>query len=479
MNRVHRIGHESTLKLLLEFSIPAIIAISVQSTYSIIDRIFIGNGAGTDAISGITVCFPVIALFMAFGMLIGIGGASLYSIKTGEGRKDDCIKILHNTVILLALISTVMSCITWLFLKEILIFSGASGGALLYAEKYLGILLIAFPFQTTGFGMNNFIRSEGRPGLAMATMIIGAAVNTALTPLFIFSFNMGIEGAALSTVIAQLISFLWVMHYFIYGESITGIRPCNLRISREFTLRTLSMGCGPFTMQIGSCITASVYNHQLMNYGDELTVSIYGILHSITVFILIPALGISQGAQPLIGYNSGRGDTFRAAKILKESIAASALIITAIFIPVVAMPGEIISIFNTSDTLLASEGGGALRISLALLPLSVLQICSAGYFLASGEVKKSILLTMSRQILFLLPAVIILPVLSGVKGIWIAAPFSDLCSFILTAALLIKKSYNQKISPPAHPHLQPYNKLFRQNKMNFPACNSVTDSQTF
>jgi putative MATE family efflux protein len=415
MNRIYRIGHESTLKLLLEFSFPAIVALSVQSAYSIMDRIFIGNGAGTEAISGITVCLPVIALFMAFGMFIGIGGASLYSLKTGEGRKDECIMILHNTFILLALTSIVLSLITGIFLEEILSFTGASGGTLAYSKKYLGILLFAFPFQTTGFGMNNFIRSEGRPRLAMGTMIIGALLNIILTPLFIFGFNSGIEGAAVSTVIAQIISFLWVMHYFISGESITGLQARNLRISSRITLRSASIGFGPFIMQIGSFIISSVYNHQLFTYGNELSVSIYGIIHCVTIFILIPVLGISQGAQPLMGYNTGKGDTFRTAKILKESIAASALIISSLFIPVMLIPEGIISIFNPSDVLLAYDGGYAMRISLALLPLAILQICTTGYFTAIGEGKKSAMLTLSRHIFFLLPAVIILPLFLGVK----------------------------------------------------------------
>ncbi len=445
MNRVHRIGHEPTPKLLAEFSLPAVIAILVQSSYSIIDRIFIGNGAGTEAISGITVCFPVIAIFMAFSMLIGIGGATLYSIKAGEGGKDECIKILHNTFILLALISAVLSITTAVFLREILALSGGSGAALLHGEKYLGILLIGLPFQTTGFGMNNFIRSEGRPGIAMSTMITGAVINTILTPLFIFRLGMGIEGAAISTVIAQSVSFLRVMRYFISGGSITGLRLCKLKMSAGLTLCTVYTGSGPFIMQIGACITASFYNHQLMAYGDELSVSIYGIIHCITVFILIPAIGISRGAQPLMGYNSGKGDTARTEKILKESITTSVLIITAGFIPVMAMPGSIISIFNSADNLLVIEGSEAMRISLALLPLSVLHICASGYFLAIGEAKKSALLTFARQILFLVPAVILLPSVYGIKGIWLAAPVSDFCSFIFSLYLLFKKPFEQKI----------------------------------
>jgi len=450
MNRVHRIGHEPVPKLLAEFSLPAIAAILVQSSYSIIDRVFIGNGAGTEAISGVTVCFPVIALFMASGMLIGIGGASLYSIKTGERRKVECIMILHNTFILLALISAALSITAAIYLKEILTFSGASGAALLYAEKYLGILLIGLPLQATGFGMNNFIRSEGRPGIAMTTMITGALINIILTPLFIFGFGMGIEGAAAGTVIAQSVSFLRVMRYFISGGSLTGLRLCRLKLSADITRRTIHAGSGPFAMQMGSFITASVYNHQLLKYGDELTVSIYGIIHCITVFILIPALGISQGAQPLMGYNSGKGDSIRTAEILKGSITCSSLIVTAGFIPVMAAPGSIISIFNPADYILAVKGGEAMRMSLALLPLSVLHISVSGYFLSTGEAKKSAFLTLARQIIFLLPALIILPSIFGVYGIWLAAPVSDLCSFILAVYLLLMHSHEKKRSAFFH-----------------------------
>jgi len=439
MNRVHRIGSESTSKLLIEFSLPAIVAMLVQSTYSIIDRIFIGNGAGTAAISGITLCLPVIAIFMAFGMLIGIGGASLYSLCLGEGENSGYRKIPGNTFTLLLIISLFLSLVTSLSLNEILIFFGAKGESLIYASQYLKILLIGLPLQTVGYGMNNFIRAKGRPGMAMATMLIGSISNIILAPLFIFTLHMGIKGAAVSTVSAQLISCLWVLSFFRSGKSI--IKPGSpiLILSIKTSMKTAVMGLGPFIMQIGTCVVAAVYNHQLMIYGNGPAVAVYGIMHCIMVFLLMPVLGISQGAQPLIGYNYGAGRILRVRGLLFKSVTASAFILLCGFIIVFSSPGFFISIFNPADMELRSAGIHALNIFISMVPLAALQICASGYFLAAGKPKQAVLLTVSRQIIFLLPMIMILPRFYGVDGIWMAAPVSDMAAFLLTLFILFRE----------------------------------------
>ncbi len=436
MNRVNRIGSESTSRLLAEFSIPAIVAMVVQSSYSIIDRIFIGNGAGTTAISGITVCFPVMAIFMAFGMLIGIGGASCYSIKLGEGRMNEFRKIPGNTFILLLLTSVTLSLITGLYLEDVLRIFGASGKTLDYASSYMCILLFGLPFQMTGFGMNNFIRAEGRPWTAMATMLIGSAVNIALAPLLIFRFRLGIEGAALSTVIAQVISCIWVLGSIQPGKNMTGLSMKGVELSVKTTKMITANGLGPFTMQIGACIVASVYNHQLMSYGGWLSLSIYGIIHSISVFLLMPVIGISQGAQPLIGYNFGAGRDSRARNILFKSVAASTVLLVSGFFIITLIPDFFIGIFNPADSELRGAGIHALHLFLSMIPLAAMQICSSGFFIATGNPKRSVLLTLSRQIIFLLPLLLVLPRFFGLDGIWLAAPVSDLAAFILTASVL-------------------------------------------
>lgn len=448
MNRVNRIGSESTSRLLAEFSIPAIVAMVVQSTYSIIDRIFIGNGAGTTAISGITVCFPVIAIFMAFGMLIGIGGASCYSIKLGEGRMNEFRKIPGNTFILLLLTSVIISLVIGLYLDSVLRMFGASGKTLDYASRYLRILLFGLPFQMTGYGMNNFIRADGRPWIAMATMLIGSAVNIALAPLLIFRFGLGIEGAALSTVIAQAVSCIWVMASIIPGKSTASLSLEGTGLSIKTTKMITANGLGPFTMQIGACIVASVYNHQLMSYGGWLSLSIYGIIHSISVFLLMPVIGISQGAQPLIGYNFGAGREWRAKNILFKSVTASTVILVCGFLVITFVPGFLIGIFNPADSELKGAGIHALHIFLSMIPLAALQICSSGFFIATGNPKRSVLLTLSRQIIFLLPLLLVLPRFFGLDGIWLAAPASDFAAFILTASVLfcdMKKTVSKPV----------------------------------
>jgi putative MATE family efflux protein len=443
MNNVHRLGYVSPKKLIAEFSLPAIVGMLVQSSYSIIDRIFIGNGAGTMAISGITVCYPIIAVFIAFGMLIGIGGSTLYSIKCGEEKKDECIKIIRNTFLLLAATSVILSLFTGFFLEEILSLFGASGASLQYAKRYLGILLFAIPFQTIGYGMNNLIRSDGRPRMAMATMLIGTVINLILAPILIFVFDAGIKGAAISTVIAQVASCIWVMNYFISTENMRKFHLRNMRISGEITRLTFSIGLGPFFMQIGSCLVAAVYNHQLMNYGNELTLSVYGILHSITVFLLMPVIGISQGSQPIIGYNYGAGNRERVRHIFFNSAKSAFIVLLCGFCAVMAAPGVFVGIFNPSDPELKAAGIHALRVFSFLLPLASLQICTGSYFLATGRSWLSILLTLSRQVFLLLPMLIILPGFYGINGIWMAAPVSDLAAFLITTLILFKEMRKQ------------------------------------
>ncbi len=412
----------------------------VQAMYTIIDRIYVGHGSGTLAISGITVCFPVMAVFMAFGMLFGMGGASLFSIRLGEGKEEEAARIAGNTFILLVMVSLSLCVLAGLFLEPILRAFGASRGCFPFASAYLGVMLFGIPLQAVGFGMNNFIRALGRPLPAMVTMVIGAVLNAALAPAFIFGLGMGIRGAALGTVIAQGLSCAWVMRFFISPQCPFRLRRRNLRLRAHAVREILAIGLAPFFLQTGTGVAACVLNHQLLRYGGDTAVSAFGIIHGITVLVLMPVIGISQGAQPVMGYNYGAGNFGRVRHTLFIAIAAATAVVTAGFCAAMAAPGMLIGFFNPSDIQLRETGSAALRIFLAMLPLTGFQVCVCGYFLAVGKPYRSILLTLSRQMIALLPCLLVLPRLYGLTGVWMAGPAADLFAFLLAAVFLFREN---------------------------------------
>lgn len=439
MNRLSRIGHESTSRLLAEFSLPAVIAMVAQSACGIIDRVYAGNGAGTMAISGITVSFPVIALFMALGMLAGIGGSSLYSIRMGQGRISESSEVIRGSLFLLLLVPPVLAVTVFIFMEPVLKLCGAGAGSMAYARQYLGIMLLALPVQAAGFGMNNFIRAEGRPGIAMVTVMIASAGGLVLTPVFIFVLHLGLRGAAFSYLCAQVSACLWVARYFISGRvrDGKGIKPVLPRIG--IIRDILRSGLGPFSIQVCAVAVASAYNHQLVRYGDSLSLSLFGILHCVSVFLLIPVLGINQGAQPLLGYNHGAGSERRVRNLLRETAGFSLALMLPGLLLVMLYPDFFISIFSHRDLLLARNGATALRIYTSLLPFAVLQICAATYFTSTGRPFHSVMLNCSRQVFFLLPLVVILPRFTGINGVWLAAPASDFAACMLSLFLLMKE----------------------------------------
>ena len=439
MDRAQRLASESTGRLLFEYSLPAIVGTVVQSLYNIIDRIFVGNGVGTLAITGITICFPIMAIFMAFGMLIGMGGSSLFSIRMGEGRRAEAERILGNTFVMLVLVSISICFITGFFLEPVLRAFGASPDSMPYAAGYMAIILFGVPMQAVGYGMNNFIRASGRPFMAMATMMIGSALNIILAPLFIFHFHLGIQGAAMATVIAQSVSCLWVMFFFFNDRNPIRLRMVNLKLSRSAVQGILSIGMAPFFMQLGACLVVTVFNHQLIRYGGDVAVSAYGIVHCITVFALMPVIGISQGAQPIMGFNYGAGNYRRVRSTLFQAIRMATVIVSFGFFFTMIAPDVLIHLFNPSDPLLGEIGSQALRIFLALLPLVGFQICASGYFQAVGKPGQSILLTLTRQIIVLLPGLILFPRFFGLQGIWLVGPVSDLSAMVLAAYFIIRE----------------------------------------
>lgn len=439
------LGEEPIGKLLVKFSLPAITGMIVNALYNIVDRIFIGKGVGELAIGGLFISSPISLIIMAFGMLIGIGGNTLVSIKLGQDRKEEAEKVTGNSFVLLILISLCISVFGLIFLKPLLNVFGASPSNYQYAYDYMKIILIGAPLQAIGFGMNNFIRGEGSPTIAMKTMLIGAISNTILDPIFIFWFNMGVEGAALATIISQGLSAIWVMRYFFGGKSMLNIKKEYLKLKLEIAKDIVLIGLGPFSMQIAGSMVTVLLNNSLKNYGGDLANSSMAVINSVAMMVMMPVFGINQGSQPIIGFNYGAQKYDRVKETLKYATIAATAITTMGFLLTQLFPAQLYQLFISKEgniTEILKIGIPGMRIYLAMFPIVGFQVVSSNYFQATGRPKHAMLLSLSRQVLVLIPALIILPKIYGLTGVWLAGPISDLIASIITAYFVIKSVKN-------------------------------------
>jgi putative MATE family efflux protein len=439
MDRSKQLGEEKVSKLLLKFSIPAIVGMLVNALYNVVDRIFIGNGVGPLGIAGITIGFPIMLVIMAFGMLIGIGANSLISIRLGEQKKEEAELILGNAVVLLVGAAMLISSIGLIFIEPLLRVFGASAAVLPYAKDYLSIILWGTAAQTLGFGMNNFIRAEGNPRIAMFTMLIGAILNTVLDPIFIFVFGWGIKGAAAATVLSQVVSAAWVLYHFLGGRSTLKVHVKNLKLHLKIVVKIVTLGAAPFLMQLAASVLNAIMNKSLTIYGGDIAVSGMGIVMSITMLILMPIFGINQGAQPIIGYNYGARKYDRVKKALKLAILAATTISSIGFIVTRVFPSQLVAMFNRTDESLLDFGTRAISVYLVFLPIIGFQIVSANYFQAVGKPKHASFLSLSRQVLILIPALLILPRFFGLDGLLMAGPTADMISSIVTGIFLYRE----------------------------------------
>jgi putative MATE family efflux protein len=444
MDRSAQLGNEKVGKLLLKFSVPAIVGMIVNALYNIIDTLFVGRGVGPLALSGTAVAFPIMIVLMAFGMLVGMGATALISIKIGEQKKEEAEAILGNALILNIIISLVLTILGLIFLKPILTSFGASSEVLSYAVDFTSIILLATVFGNTAFSMNSMIRAEGNPKIAMLTMIIGAVINTILNPIFIFVLHLGIKGSALATVISQIISATWVLSYFFSKKSLLKIRRKNLKLRWDIIKKIFAIGVSPFAMQIAASAITIVYNKSLAVYGGDLAIAAIGVITRIANLILMPIFGINQGAQPIIGFNFGAKKYDRVKEALKLAIYAATAVSVIGFLFVEFMPVKIISAF-TKDPELIKVGAYGLRVSLMMLPIIGFQIVSSNYFQSVGKAMHSMFLSLSRQVIVLLPMLIILPKFFKLHGVWAAGPTADFISSVITATFLfleVKKLNN-------------------------------------
>lgn len=436
--RTERLGEFPVGKLLLEFSIPAIIAMIANALYNVIDSIFVGRGVGSLALTAVTIAFPIMLILMAFSMLIGIGSTALISLKLGEQKHDEAEEILGTAFAASIAMGLGLSVIILLFLDPILRFLGATPDVFGYAKQFSIVIVAGAVFQFLSFGLNNIIRADGKPVISMVTMLFSAGVNSILNPLFIFVFHWGVIGSAMATVTTQIMISVFIFYHFTAGRSNLKLYRKNFRVRFDLLLKIASIGLSPFLLQVAASVVTFIFNSTLLTYGGEMAVAAMGVINRSTMMLLMPIFGINQGAQPIIGYNYGARQYDRVKKTLKLAIAAATVICIFGFILAELFSHQIIGLFN-KDKELIEIGTHGIRIFLAIFPIVGTQVVITNYFQSVGKASRSILLSLTRQVLFLIPLVLILPNFFGLDGIWIAGPVSDFSASLLSIILMVRE----------------------------------------
>lgn len=436
MDRSEALRSQKISSLLWSFSMPAIIGMVVNSLYNIVDRIFVGRGVGSLAIAATTVAFPMMIILMAVSILIGVGATALISIRLGEQRKEEAEKIAGNGMVALILLPTFFAIIFLLFTEPLLLLFGASPEVLPYAKDFMGIIMLGAPLASISMGMNNFIRAEGNPRVAMYTQLLGAGVNVVLNYIFIFHFGWGIKGSALSTIISQAVGAVWVLSYYLGGRSLVKLRWKNLRPVWPVLTSIMAIGFAPFAMQVASSIQQLILNKTLMAYGGDIALSAVGIMMSVATLLFMPILGLSQGAQPIIGFNYGARQYSRVKETLKTAIMAGTGIALVGWLAVEMWPAQIIGLFTRNDVELIALTSHAMTIYFAMLPVLGFQIIGSTFFQATGKPIQATILSLSRQVLMFIPLLLILPRFWGIEGVWRTPPISDTLAVLLTASMV-------------------------------------------
>lgn len=435
MNNPHILGSERIGKLLVQYSIPAIIGMTITSLYNIIDSIFIGHGVGAMGIAGLAITFPLMNLVVAFCTLVSAGGSAISSIRLGQKDMDGATAVLNNTLMLCLVNAFLFGGISFLFLDEILRFFGASNDTLPYARDFMQVILLGTPVTYTMIGLNNIMRATGYPKKAMLTSMVTVVCNIALAPVFIFHFGWGIRGAATATVISQFIGMVWVVSHFLQKTSIVRLQPGFWKMKKRIISSIFSIGMSPFLMNVTACVIVIIVNNSLQHYGGDMAIGAYGIMNRLLVLYVMIVLGLTMGMQPIVGYNFGAQKHDRVKATLRLSIITGVCITSTGFIICELFPHAVSAIF-TSDGQLIDMASRGVRIGIAMFPLVGAQIVIGNFFQSIGKAKISIFLSLTRQLLYLLPGLIILPRYMGLDGIWACMPVSDFFAFVTAVIAL-------------------------------------------
>ena len=423
-------------KLLWMYSVPAIVGTMLSSLYNIIDRMYIGLGVGPMAISGLALTFPFMNFLSAFSMLVGAGAASRISIRLGEGDKNRAEQILGNALTLTFIISAVIIAFSLIFMDPILVMFGGSENTLKYAKEFMHIIVPGTILSALLFGFNSIMRASGYPKKAMITMIISAFINIALAPVFIFVFKMGIAGAAHATNIAFFVGMIWVMLHFFDKKTNIRFHRKYFKLDIQIVKSILNIGVSPFSMQIAASITIIIMNRALIEYGGDLAMGALGIQNAIATLVVMFIIGLNQGVQPIVGFNYGARKYDRMFLALKKTAFTATIVSTVGFILGMFFPHALASLFTTDEEL-KNIAARALRISGVVFPLIGSQIVITNFFQSRGMAKISMTLSLTRQVLFLIPCLVFLPPVFGLDGVWASMPVADSLSVIVTTTTLV------------------------------------------
>lgn len=432
-----RLGTEPIPKLLKNLSVPAMVGMFVMALYNIVDTIFISYAVGISAVAGLTISFPVIMIIMAISVAMGMGGASVISRRLGAKKEKEANKVFGNIITMIILVSIVGIIAAFTILEPMLVLFGATPEILGYAVDYMYPILLGTFLFSFGFATNSIVRSEGNAKLSMNVMIISSVLNIILDAIFIFGFNMGVKGAAYASVLSQAIITVIFLHYFLTGKSSLSISLRDLTPKFKIIKEVFAVGLPGFMQQAAGGVMVIAINTMLIRYGSEFHVGLFGIVQRISMFMLMPLVGIMQGMQPIVGYNFGANHYSRLKETVWLGLKVSTVLSTIIFVIMMIFPSYFMMIFS-SDPEVIKAGADAIRILFATAFFIGVPVVCGGIFQALGKVKQALILSMSRQLLFLIPLVLILPSFFGVNGVWLAFPIADALSFALATFLLYR-----------------------------------------
>ena len=458
ISTILNLGKSSIPRLLWYYSIPSLIGTLVNALYNIVDRIYIGQGVGALAISGLALTFPIMNLLGAFGMLVGHGAAARVSLLLGNGNKREANAILPNTLLLTLFFYLIVSSLTYIFLEPILYAFGGSELTIPYASQYLRIIIPGHIFTSLCYAYTNIMRASGHPMIAMNTLVMGALLNVLLDPIFIFWLNLGIQGAAYATVLSMFISCVWIMHYYFRKDYTLSFRvqstddtphsslltpnsslltPNSSLLTPNFKLMSsiLSIGLSSFLLHTATSLVNVLMNHTLQRYGGDLAIGAFGIITSFTSLIIMAIVGMAQGMQPIVGYNYGAGLYDRVKSTLKYCISIATIITSLGCVASIIFPNYIARMF-TIDTALVNITASGLSIYASTFFVVGFHIVVTNYFQSIGRAGVSIFLSLSRQILLLIPFILLFPPIWGLTGAWLAQPASNIISAAIAVIIL-------------------------------------------
>lgn len=439
MKNIKELSEAHVGRLMLKYFIPAFIGVFVNALYNIVDRIFIGQGVGAEALSGISVIFPVMLIMMGFGMLIGIGTGVYVSINLGKKDIKRAEKTLGTGFALMLVVSVIIMIVTYALKVPILRSFGSTEETFQYANDYLDIILGGVVFMVVGFSLNNVIRSEGNAKIAMISMILSSVTNMILDPIFIFWLDMGVKGAAYATVISMFVLMVWVLYHFRSKRSVIKLKKRYFNINWEILVEIVAIGMAPFSMQIAGSFVQGLLNKRLIEFGGDLAVGAIGIINSVLTLVIMAIVALNMASQPIIGFNYGAKSVERIKDTLRISLIAATLIAVVAFAFLEALPGTIVKVFNNDSETLYNIAVRGIRLVILALPLVGFQVVASNFFQAVGKAGLSMFATLFRQVIGLIPLLLILPAFWGIDGVWLSYPLADSLSAIVVGFLLYRE----------------------------------------